>query len=65
MNELENSFYDLRPMPLEFAIPADFKSFDWRGDFWSYEGNLPHWRQPGVTFRHNDSPVSPVNTKRL
>ena len=49
----------LRPMPPNFAIPEDFKPFDWRGDFWNYERNLPHWRQPGVTyfitFRLNDS----------
>ncbi|MCE2692854.1 MAG: hypothetical protein LW645_01085 [Verrucomicrobiaceae bacterium] len=46
-------------MPPNFAIPEDFKPFDWRGDFWNYERNLPHWRQPGVTyfitFRLNDS----------
>lgn len=46
-------------MPPDFAIPEDFKPFDWRGDFWNYERNLPHWRQPGVTyfitFRLNDS----------
>lgn len=46
-------------MPPDLAIPAEFKPFDWRGDFWNYERNLPHWRQPGVTyfitFRLNDS----------
>ena len=44
---------------MNFTIPEDFKPFDWRGDFWNYERNLPHWRQPGVTyfitFRLNDS----------
>lgn len=46
-------------MPPDFTVPEDFKSFDWRGDFWNYERSLPHWRQPGVTyfitFRLNDS----------
>jgi putative transposase len=44
---------------MNFTLPEDFKPFDWRGDFWNYERNLPHWRQPGVTyfitFRLNDS----------
>ena len=44
---------------MNFTIPEDFTPFDWRGDFWNYERNLPHWRQPGVTyfitFRLNDS----------
>ncbi len=46
-------------MPPDFVIPEGFKPFNWRGDFWNYERNLPHWRQPGVTyfitFRLNDS----------
>lgn len=46
-------------MPPDFTIPEDFKPFDWQGDFWNYERNLPHWRQPGITyfitFRLNDS----------
>jgi len=46
-------------MPPNFTIPEDFTPFDWRGDFWNYERNLPHWRQPGatyfITFRLNDS----------
>lgn len=46
-------------MPPDFTIPEDFQCFNWRGDFWNYERNLPHWRQPGVTyfitFRLNDS----------
>ncbi|GEP42131.1 transposase [Brevifollis gellanilyticus] len=46
-------------MPPDFIIPEDFKPFKWQGDFWNYERNLPHWRQPGVTFfitfRLNDS----------
>lgn len=44
---------------MNFTIPEDFKPFNWRGDFWNYERNLPHWRRPGVTyfitFRLNDS----------
>ncbi len=46
-------------MPPDFTIPEDFTPFHWQGDFWNYERNLPHWRQPGVTyfitFRLNDS----------
>jgi len=46
-------------MSLDFIIPEDFKAFDCRGQFWNYERNLPHWRQPGttyfLTFRLNDS----------
>lgn len=46
-------------MTPDFTIPEDFQCFNWRGDFWNYERNLPHWRQPDVTyfitFRLNDS----------
>ena len=46
-------------MKTEFRVPEDFQPFDWRKDFWNYERNLPHWRQPGatyfITFRLNDS----------
>lgn len=46
-------------MPRDFIIPEDSQCFNWQGDFWNYERNLLHWRQPGVTyfitFRLNDS----------
>lgn len=44
---------------MNLTIPEEFKPFDWQGDSWNYERNLPHWRKPGVTyfvtFRLNDS----------
>jgi REP element-mobilizing transposase RayT len=40
-------------------VAREFQPFDPRGEFHSYQGNLPHWRQPGstyfVTFRLGDS----------
>jgi len=53
-------------MTFTLSVPPDFQSFDPRGEFWNYERNLPHWRQPGVTyfvtFSLSDSlPVAVVN----